>query len=59
VAPCSDNKLAAIPGEASRLELGDSLARLMGSHSYGIGMLRHDLARFSALLGTGNDDGAP
>ena len=36
-------------------QLGDSLAHLMGSHPYGIDMLRHDLARFSALLSTGND----
>jgi hypothetical protein len=41
-----------------REQLGDSLARLMGSHTYGIDILRHDLARFSALLGPGNDDGA-
>jgi hypothetical protein len=27
----------------------------MGSHPCGIDMIRHDLARFSALLGTGND----
>ena len=39
-------------------QLSDSLARRMGSHPYGIDMLRHDLARFRALLGTGNDDGA-
>ena len=43
---------------SDREQLGDSLARLMGSHSYGIDMLRYNLARFSALLGTGNDDGA-
>ena len=39
-------------------QLGDSLARLMGSHPYGIDMLRHDLARFRAPLGAGNEDGA-
>jgi len=39
-------------------QLGDSLARLMDSHPYCIDMLRRDLARFRALLGTGNDDGA-
>jgi hypothetical protein len=43
---------------SDREQPGGSLARLMGSHPYGIDMLRHDLARFSALLGTGNDDGA-
>ena len=43
---------------SDREQLGDSLARLMGSHSCGIDILRHDLARFSALLGTGNNDGA-
>lgn len=39
-------------------QLDDSLARLMGSHPYGIDMLRHDLARFRAPLGAGNEDGA-
>ncbi len=37
-------------------QLGDSLARLMGSHPYGIDTLRHDIFRFRALLGAGNDD---
>jgi hypothetical protein len=31
-------------------QLGDSLARLMGSHPYGIEILRHDFAWFRALL---------
>lgn len=43
---------------SDREQLGDSLARFMGTHPYGIDLLRHDLARFSALLGTRNDDGA-
>jgi len=33
---------------SDREQLGDSLARFMGTHPYGIDLLRHDLARFSA-----------
>lgn len=39
-------------------QLGDSLARLMASHPYGIDMLRHDISRFRALLSAENDNGA-
>ena len=39
-------------------QLGDSLARLMGSHPYGIDMLRHDISRVRALLSDENNNGA-
>ena len=37
---------------ADRDGLGDSLARFMGDHPYGVEALRDDLARFKSLLGS-------
>jgi hypothetical protein len=43
---------------ASHNEIGSPLARFMGDHPYGVERLRHDLARFRAMLGDDTHSGA-